>query len=73
MPFAKESDDQLMNQILYNREMFLNRDNEGIIAELLRQKEGYNTIWGQEFIMMNGASFMNNADNIIEIMVKCRK
>ena len=62
-----------MNQILYNRELLLNRDNEGIIAELLNHDEGYNTIWGQEYIMMNGTSFINNADSIIEIMIKCRK
>ena len=62
-----------MNQILYDREMLLNRDNEGIIAELLNQKEGCNTMWGQEYIMMNGKSFMSNADEIIEIMIKCRK
>ena len=62
-----------MNQILYNREMLLNRDNEGIIADLLKRQEGYNTIWGQEYIMMNGKAFMDNADAIIEIMLKCRK
>ena len=63
-----------MNQILFNAEMFLNRDNEGIIAELLKQEDGcHNTLWGPEFIMMNGKAFMNNADQVIEIMLKCRK
>ena len=62
-----------MNQILYNREMLLNRDNEGIIADLLKRQEGCNTIWGPEYIMMNGKAFMDNADDIIEIMLKCRK
>jgi len=62
-----------MNVIIYNREMLLNRDNEGIIAELLKKEDGsYNTLWGPEYIMMNGKLFMNNADAIIEIMMKCK-
>ena len=62
-----------MNVIIYNREMLLNRDNEGIIAELLKQENGsFNTLWGQEYIMMNGKLFVNNADAIIEIMMKCK-
>ena len=63
-----------MNVVLYNRDMLLNRDNEGIIAELLKKEEGcYNTLWGQEYLMMNDKPFMNNVDAIIEIMMKCRK
>jgi len=61
-----------MNEILYNREMILTRDNEGIIAELLGQGENHNSLWGQEYIMMNEKSFMDNAEAIIEIMLKCR-
>ena len=62
-----------MNQILYDHDLLLNRDNEGIIAELLSQKGAYNTLWGHEYIMMNGRVFMDNSDAIIEIMMKCRK
>ena len=61
-----------MNEILNNREMLLNRDNEGIIADLLKQNENHNSLWGQEYIMMNEKSFMDNAEAIIEIMIKCR-
>ena len=68
------ADKQIMNQILYNAELLLNRDNQGILAELLKQGEGcHNTLWGPEFIMMSGKAFLNNVDQIIEIMVKCRK
>jgi len=62
-----------MNEILYDREMLLNRNNNGLIAELLKQKEGFNTLWGQEYLMMNGTLFMSKAEEIIEIMIKCRK
>ena len=63
-----------MNQVFNYTEMLLNRDNEGIIAELLKQQENCNTIWGQDYIIMNSKSFMdNNLDEIIEIMMKCRK
>jgi len=61
-----------MNQVLFNREMLLNRDNEGIIAELLKQQDCYNSIWGPEYIMMNGRPFIDNAEVIMEIMIKCR-
>ena len=63
-----------MNQIFNYNEMLLNRDNEGIIAELLKQQDYCNTLWGQEYIIMNSKSFMdNNLDEIIEIMMKCKK
>ena len=61
-----------MNEIISYREMLLNRDNEGIIADLLKQGENHNSLWGQEYIMMNEKSFMDNADAIIEIMLKCK-
>ena len=61
-----------MNQILHNRGMLLTYENEGFIAELMVQKDGVNTIWGQEYIMMNGKSFMNNIEEIIKIMMKCK-
>ena len=36
--------------------------------------KNYNTLWGLEYIIMNEKSFIeNNADEIIEMMVKCRK
>jgi len=63
-----------MNQILNNREMLLGHNNEGFITELLTQENGcYNTLWGQEYIMMNSSAFIKNAEEIIEIMVKCRR
>ena len=62
-----------MNQILYGRDMLLNRDNEGIIAELLKQEGSYNTIWGEEYYIMNEKSFLdNNIDAIIDMMIKCK-
>ena len=68
----KKADKQVMNQILYNRGMPVNYNNVGIFADLLKRKEGVNTIWGQEYFMMNGRSFMDNADKVIEIMMKCK-
>ena len=63
-----------MNQVFNYNEMLISRDNEGIIAELLKQQENCNVIWGQEYIIMNTKVFLdNNLDEIIEIMMKCRK
>ena len=61
-----------MNQILHNRRLLLNYQDAGFIAELVNHDDGCNTIWGQEYIMINGKSFMNNVEEIIKIMLKCR-
>jgi hypothetical protein len=35
--------------------------------------KNYNIIWGLEYIIMNEKTFIdNNAEEIIEMMVKCR-
>lgn len=62
-----------MNEILLNREFLLNSDNEGILNVLLSQTGNYNTLWGQEYIIMNEKNFIeNNAEEIIEIMTKTK-
>ena len=62
-----------MNEIPVYREMLLNSDNDGILKELLAQRNNYNTFWGPEYIIMNERSFIeNNSDEIIEVMVKSR-
>ena len=62
-----------MNEIPIYRDILLNSDNEGIIKELLAQNKSYNTFWGDEYIILNEKSFIdNNIDEIIELMVKSR-
>jgi hypothetical protein len=62
-----------VNEILLNREFLLNSDNEGILNVLLSQTGNYNTLWGQEYIIMNEKNFIeNNAEEIIEIMTKTK-
>ena len=62
-----------MNEIPLNREMLINSDNDGILKELLAQRNNYNTFWGTEFIILNEQSFIeNNLDEIIEVMAKSR-
>lgn len=62
-----------MNEVLYNRELLLNSDNEGILNELLSRAENYNVFWGSEYIIMNEKKFIeNHGDEIIEMMVKSR-
>ena len=62
-----------MNEILTNRDMLINSDNDGILKVLLSQTESYNALWGSEYIIMNDKNFMeNHAKEIIEMMVKFR-
>jgi len=62
-----------MNEIPVYRDILLNSDNDGIIKELLAQTRYYNTFWGQEYIIMNEKKFIdNNADEIIDLMIKSR-
>jgi hypothetical protein len=62
-----------MNEILINREVLINSDNEGILKELLPRTESYNTLWGPGYIIMSEKHFIeNNANEIIEIMVKAK-
>jgi hypothetical protein len=62
-----------MNEIPVYRDLLLNSDNDGIIKELLSQNKNYNSLWGDEYIIMNEKSFIdNNSDEIIELMIKSR-
>jgi hypothetical protein len=62
-----------VNEVLTNREFLINRDNDGILKELLSYAESFNTLWGPEYIIMNEKHFIeNNANEIIEIMVKSK-
>jgi hypothetical protein len=62
-----------MNEIPVYCDLLLNSDNEGIIKELLAQNRNFNVFWGDEYIIMNEKSFIdNNLDEIIELMVKSR-
>ena len=62
-----------MNEILRNREFLINSDNDGILKDLLAHTENYNRLWGTEYIIMNEKNFIeNNANEIIEIMVKTK-
>ena len=62
-----------MNEILTNRDILLNSDNDGILKELLAQRENYNALWGSEYIIMHEKNFIeNNANEIIEMMVKIK-
>jgi hypothetical protein len=62
-----------MNEIPVYCELLLNSDNDGIIKELLAQSKNYNTFWGPEYIIKKEKSFLdNNADEIIDLMVKSR-
>jgi len=62
-----------MNEIPVYRDILLNSDNDGIIKELLAQTKNYNTFWGQEYIIMNEKTFIdNNLDELIDLMIKSR-
>lgn len=62
-----------MNEILADRELLVNSDNDGILKELLSYTSSFNVLWGSEYVIMNEESFIgNNADEIVDIMVKSR-
>ena len=62
-----------MDEIPLYRELLINSDNEGILKELLAQRESYNCLWGSEYIVMNERSFLeNNSEQIMEVMIKSR-
>jgi len=62
-----------MNKNLINRQFLIASDNDGIVKKQLYNTENYNTLWGPEYFIMNEKNFIdNNADGIIEIMVKTK-
>jgi len=68
----KRADKRVMSEIPYSRGILLNYGNEEVFSDLLKPKNNFNTIWGQEYFLLNGKPLMNNADEIIDIMLRCK-
>ena len=62
-----------MNVIMMNGLFIIHSGNGGILKGRSLRVENCNALWGPEYIIMGGKHFIeNNANDIIEIMVKAK-